>query len=115
ALTGADVLHPVGQGVGQLQVGGGPGLLHVVAGAGDGVEARHALGGVGEDVGDDPHRGLGRIDVGVTDHELLEDVVLDGPGKFLGGYTLFLGGDDVQSQDRQYSTVHGHRHAHPVQ
>ena len=34
-LTGADVLHAVGQGVGHLDVGGRAGLLHVVAGDGD--------------------------------------------------------------------------------
>ena len=38
---GADVLHAVGQRVGQLEVGGRPGLLHVVAGDRDRVEARH--------------------------------------------------------------------------
>ena len=34
--------------------------------------------GVFDDVGDDPHGGRGRVDIGVADHELLEDVVLDG-------------------------------------
>ena len=55
-----------------------PGFLHVVAGDRDRVELRHLSRRVGEDVGDDPHRGLRRVDVGVADHELLEDVVLDG-------------------------------------
>ena len=32
---------------------------------------------------DDPHRRLGRIDVRVADHELLEDVVLDRPRKLV--------------------------------
>src|SRR5690606_17320997 len=74
---GAHVLEAVGDGEGELQVGGGPGLLHVVAGDGDGVEPRHVPGGVLDDVGDDPHRGGRWVDVGVPDHELLEDVVLD--------------------------------------
>ena len=34
-----------------------------------------------DDVAHDAHAGLGRVDVGVADHELLEDVVLDGPGQ----------------------------------
>ena len=40
-LAGADVLDAVGQRVGQLDVGRGPGLLHVVAGDRDRVELRH--------------------------------------------------------------------------
>ena len=55
--------------------------------------------------------GLGRVDVGVADHELFEDVVLDGPGELLLGDALLLGGDDVAGQDRQHRAVHGHRHA----
>src|SRR3546814_9774819 len=42
----------------------------------DAVEARHVLGRIGDDVRDDPHRGLVRLDLGVADHELLLDVVL---------------------------------------
>ena len=60
-----------------------PGFLHVVAGDRDRVELRHVLRRVPDDVGDDPHRRRGRVDVGVADHELLEDVVLDGPGELL--------------------------------
>ena len=81
----AHVLDAVGQRVGELQVRRRPGLLHVIAGDRDRVELRHLRAGVGEDVGDDAHRGLGRIDVGVAHHELFEDVVLDGAGSLAGG------------------------------
>ena len=111
----ADVLDAVGQGVGELEVGGRPGLLHVVAGNADRVELGHVLRRVGEDVRDDPHRGRGREDVGVADHELLEDVVLDGPAQLLGRHALLLGGEDVERQHRQDGAVHGHRHAHLVE
>jgi hypothetical protein len=81
ALTpGLQIFEAVGQRVGQLEVGRRAGFLHVVAGDRDRVELRHLLRGVGEDVGDDLHRGRGRIDVGVPHHELLEDVVLDRAG-----------------------------------
>jgi hypothetical protein len=53
---GPDVLDAVGEGVRQLEVGGRARLLHVVAGDRDRVELRHLARGVGEDVGDDPHR-----------------------------------------------------------
>src|SRR5690606_2590814 len=100
---------------GELQVAGGPGFLDVVAGDADGVELRHLLAGVGEDVRDDPHGRGRRIDVRVPYHELLEDVVLDGAGQLLRRHPLLLGGHDVERQDRQHGAVHGHGHRHAVQ
>ncbi len=76
---------------------------------------RHLLRGVREDVGDDPHGGLRRVDIGVADHELLEDVVLDGPRQLLRRHTLLLRRDDVERQHRQHRAVHRHRDRHPVQ
>src|SRR3546814_9692485 len=67
------VRHAVGEGEGQLLHRRRPGLVHMIAADRDAVEARHVLGRIGDDVRDDPHRGLGRIDIGVADHELLED------------------------------------------
>ena len=113
--TGAGVFDAVGQGVGQLQVGRRSGLLHVIAADRDRVELGHVRRGEGEDVRDDPHRGRGRIDVGVPHHELFEDVVLDRPRELVGADALFLGRDDVERQDRQHRAVHGHRHAHLVE
>ena len=113
--AGAEVLDAVGQRVGELEVGGRPGLLHVVAGDGDRVEPRHVLGGVAEDVGDDPHARRRRVDVGVADHELLEDVVLDGPAELLRLDALLLGRGDVERHHRQHGAVHGHADAHLVE
>jgi hypothetical protein len=75
---GLHVLLAVGQREGQLQRLVGAGFLHVVAADRDRVELRHVLRRVLDDVADDPHARRGREDVGVADHELLEDVVLDG-------------------------------------
>jgi hypothetical protein len=75
----------------------------------------HVLGGIGDDVGHDPHGGLGRVDVGVADHELLQDVVLDGAGELVLADPLLLGGHDVAGQDRQHRPVHGHGDAHLVE
>ena len=113
--TRADVLQTVSQGVGQLDVGGGACLLHVVAGDGDRVELRHLLRGELKDVGDDLHRELGRIDVRVTYHELLEDIVLNSTGHFLELRTLLQTCVDIERQDRQHGAVHGHGHGHLVQ
>jgi hypothetical protein len=113
--AGADatphVLDTVSQGVGELEVERRSGLLHVVARDRDRVEAGHAIRGVVDDVGDDPHRRLGRVDIGVADHELFEDVVLDRPGELVRLHPLLLGGDDVERHHRQYRPIHGHRDA----
>ena len=113
--AGAHVLDPVGERIGQLQVGRGAGLLHVVAADGDGVELGRLLRRIGEDVGDDPHAGRRRIDVGVPDHELLQNVVLDRAGELGVGYALFFGGGDIERQHRQHRAVHGHGHAHLIE
>ena len=110
--AGAHVFDAVGQRVGELEVGRRAGFLHVIAGDRDGVELRHLLRRVGEDVGDDAHRGIGRIDVGVAHHELFEDVVLNGARQLGRRHALLLARDDEQRQDRQHRAVHGHRHAH---
>ena len=115
AEAGAEVFEAVGEGVGELELGGGAGLLHVVAADRDGVEAGHALGAVGNDVADDPHRRAGRVDVGVADHELLEDVVLDGPAELLHGHPLLLGRHDIKRHDRQDGPVHRHGDGHLIE
>lgn len=114
-LAGADVVNTVGQGIGHLDVGRGAGFLHVVAGNGNRIPLRHIGTRVGEDLRDDSHTRLRRVDVGVTNHELLEDVVLDRPGELLGLDALLLGGHHIEGQDRQHGAVHGHGHAHLVQ
>ena len=53
--TSAEVLDTVSDGEGDLYVGRGACLLHVVARDGDRVELRHLLRGVLKDVGDDLH------------------------------------------------------------
>ena len=106
--TCAEVFETVGQGVCQLDVGGSAGLLHVVAGDRDGVELGHVLRGVFEDVGDNLHGECRRVDVCVTHHELLEDVVLDGTGHLVEGDALFQTCIDVEGEHGEHSAVHGH-------
>ena len=113
--TGAEILQTVGESVGKLDVAGGAGLLHVVAGDGDRVELRHILRSVLKYVGDNAHREFGRIYIGVAHHELLENVVLDGTGHLFKLGTLLQTGVDVERKHWKHSTVHGHRHRHFVQ
>ena len=112
---GFHVFLAVGQREGEFQRLVGAGFLHVVAGDADRVELRHLLRRVFDDVADDAHRRCRRKDVGVADHELLEDVVLDGAGELVLRNALLLGRHDVAGQHRQHRAVHGHRHADLVE
>jgi hypothetical protein len=111
----AHVFDAVGDGVGEFLCAGRPGFLHVVAGDRDGVELRHVRRRVADDVGDDAHRWRRWVDVGVADHELLENVVLQRAGELVRRHALLLGGDDVHRHHRQHRTVHGHRYRHLVE
>jgi len=111
----AHVLAAVGQRERELERLVRARLLHVVARDRDRVELRHVRRRVFDDVGDDPHRRLGRVDVGVADHELLQDVVLDRSRKVLLRHPLLLGRDDVAGEHRQHRAVHRHRHRHAGQ
>ena len=109
------IVHTIGQGVSQLDVGSSTSLLHVVARDRDRVELRHLLRGVLEDIGNDFHRECRRIDIGVAHHELLQNIVLDGSCHFLQLSALLQACYDVECQDRQHGTVHRHRDGHLVQ
>ena len=109
------ILQSVGQRVRQLDVGRRAGFLHMVARNGDRVEFRHVLRRVFEDVGDDLHREFGRVDIGVADHELLEDVVLDRAAQLLERATLLQPRHDVERQYGQHGAVHRHRDGHLVE
>jgi hypothetical protein len=115
AHGGADVFAAVCEGVAELLHGGRARFVHVVAADRDRIEFRHLLGRIFDDVGDDAHRWRGRIDIGVAHHELFEDVVLDGAGKFFGRNALLLTRHDEIREDRDHRAVHGHRHAHLVE
>ena len=112
---GAHVFHAVSQRESQFDGLVGAGFLDVVTRDRDRVELRHVLRGVTEDVGDDLHRRLGRIDVGIPHHEFFEDVVLDRARQLVLRYALFFGSNDVTGQDRQHGTVHGHRNGDLVE
>ena len=105
----------VGDGEGELLHGRRPGLVHVVAADRNAVEFRHVGRGVCNDVRDDPHRRLGRVDVGVADHELLENVVLDGPVELLLAHALTFRRDDEEGQHRDHRAVHRHRDRHGIE
>ena len=110
---GPAVLEPVGHGEAQLERGVGAGLVHVVAGDGDGVELGHVGRRVAEDVADGAQARVGGVDVGVADHELFEDVILDCACELLLCHPGLLRRHDKESHDGEYGAVHGHRHGDP--
>ena len=109
------IFHAVGDGEGELLHLRRTGFLHVIAGDRDAVELGHLAAGIAENVRDDPHRGLRWVDVRIADHELLEDVVLDGPIEQLALDPLLLARDDEEGEDRDHRAVHGHADRHLVE
>ena len=89
--------------------------MHVIAGDRNAVELGHIGAGVSDNVRNDPHRWFGRVDIGVADHELLKDVVLNGAVELGLRNPLLFTSDDEKRQDRNDRAVHRHRHRHLVQ
>ena len=106
---GLDVGDAVGQGEGDLLHRRRARLADVVAGDRDAVPVGQVLGAVGEGVGDEPHRGPRRVDVGPPGHVLLQDVVLDGAAQRVGRHALLLGHQLVEQQQDGGGGVDGHR------
>lgn len=64
---------------------------------------------------DDAHRGSWRIDKGIADHKLFENIVLNRARQLVPLDALLLGGHNVHRQDGKNSSVHRHRDAHLVE
>ena len=113
--TSLEVFETVSERVSHLDVCRSTSFLHVVARDRDRVELRHILRRVLEDVSDDTHREFGWVDVGVTHHELLEDVILDRTSHLIKLSTLLETCVDIECHDRKYGTIHRHRDGHLVE
>jgi hypothetical protein len=94
---------------------GRPGLAHVVAADRDRVPSREALAAVGEQVRDEPHRGLRRVDVRAPRGVLLQQVVLHRPGQARAVETALLGHELVQEQEDRRGRVDRHRGGHALE
>ena len=87
----------------------------MVAGNRDAVELRHVVRGVFENIADDAHGHIRRINVGVAHHELFEDIVLDRAGHDRLVDALLNTGLDEERKDRQHRAVHRHRNGHLIE
>ena len=113
--TGADILEAVGQRVAELDVRRSAGFLHMVAGNRDAVELRHIVRGVLENIADDAHGHIRRVNVRVANHELFQDIVLDRTGHDRLVHALLNTGLDEERKDRQHGAVHRHRNGHLIE
>ena len=113
--TCTKVLKTIGKSISHLNIVGSASLLHMVAGDGDWVELRHIFRGVGKDIANDSHRELRWVDIGVTHHKLLEDIILDCTSHLLQLCTLLQTCNNVERHDRKNRTVHSHRDRHLVE
>src|SRR5215472_13072733 len=95
--AGPQVLQTIGQRVSQFEVSSCTRLLHMVAADGNRVEFRHVRRSVPKDVPDNPHRGCRWVDIGVADHKLLQNVILDRPSKLLRPDALLFGRYDIKA------------------
>ena len=109
----------VGAGVGQRERHfldrGRAGLTDVVAADRDRVPLRHLAFAERDDVGDDPQRRSGRIDVGAAGRVLLQDVVLDGTSKNPRFDALSLGDGHVECEQDDGRRVDRHRRGHRLE
>ena len=112
---GADVFLAIGNREREFLNRGRSGFLHVVAGNRNRVELWHFIRRVIDDVGNDAHAWRRWIDVGVADHELFENVVLNGSGKKCPIDALLFTCDNKHGEDRNDGAIHGHRHAHLIE
>ena len=109
------IFQSVGQGISQLDIGCSSGFLHVITRDRDRVELRHLLRSILKYIRNNFHRECRRIDISITHHELFQDIVLNSSRHFFKLSALLQSGVDIERHDRQYGTVHSHRHRHLIQ
>mmetsp|Transcript_28252 Transcript_28252/g.47989 ORF Transcript_28252/g.47989 Transcript_28252/m.47989 type:complete len:708 (+) Transcript_28252:1254-3377(+) len=111
---GSDIFNAIGDGEAQLQSSMCSGLLHVIPGNGNGIVLGHVFSQISHDVSNNVDTWFSWVNVGVADHEFLQNVILNGPGECLFVNALFLGSCDVHGKDRQNGAVHGHTYRHLI-
>ena len=105
---GFDVGDRVGEREGDFLFRGGTGLADVVTADGDGVPFRKLFGRPCEEVGDDPHGGTRRIDVGSAGDVLFQDVVLDRAVQIPDVRTLLARDEHIKRKQHGGGGVDGH-------
>ncbi len=113
--TGTDIIPAVSQSVSHFNIIGSTSFLHMIAGNRNAVKLRHILRCESENIADNSHRRRRGINISVTNHELFQNIVLDSTSQNLLRNTLLFSSQNIESQNRQNSAVHGHRYGHLIQ
>ncbi len=87
----------------------------MIPGNGNAVELRHIIGRIFENITNDTHGHIRRINIRITDHELFQNIILNRTRHDALVYALFLAGKDVKSQNWQYGAIHCHGNGHLIQ
>ena len=92
-----------------------PGFVHMITADRNAVELRHMLRRVSNNIGNDPHARCRRVDIGIADHELLQNVILNRAGQLVLRNALLFCRNDIESKTGNDRPVHRHRHRHFVE
>jgi hypothetical protein len=102
------VIDPVGKREGEFLCGRGSGLADVIARNRDRVELRGLRRTELEDIRDDPHRRLRRVDVRIASDVFFQHVVLDGSPQLRAIDTLLVTDGDIHRQQDRSRRVDRH-------
>lgn len=101
------ILEKVGKCEGKIMKKCRERIMNVIEGDGNGVEIRNLMRSIGDDVRNDKNGGLRRIDIGVEENEIIENVVMNGEGKMWEGKEMLLEREDEIGKDRDKRKVNG--------
>jgi len=107
-----NVVKAISQGIGQLKIGGGTCLMHVIATNAYRIKHWHFVGSIFEYISNDAQRWQRWVDIGIPHHKLFEDIILDCSGQFIGANALLFGSDDIKGHNGDNGAVHGHGNRH---
>ena len=102
------ICQSIGQGKGDLLHRGAAGLAHVIPGDGNRVPLRNILLGVGEHVGNNPHRLLRWIDVGPARNVFLQNIVLHRATKLTNVFAGAPRHRNIERQQNGRGGIDGH-------
>ena len=110
-----NIFQTIGQGIAEFNIGGGPCFLHMIARNRDGIKLGHIAAGVIENIRDNSHAWLGRVNIGVAHHELFQNVILDRARELFLLDALFFSGSNIKRENGEDRPVHRHGYAHFIQ
>ncbi len=112
---GLDIGDPIGQSEGHFLNRCGTRFPDMITADANGIPLRNLFCTKGKDIGNDPHGGLGRKDIGPSGRVLLQDVVLYRAPQFFGGNALLFCNCHVHGQQDGRRGIDRHGCTHLIQ